>query len=145
MTDLLALTADLPLRHVAAGEVLIDEGADGGTLYVLASGTCAIERDGVVFASVGHPGAVFGEMAVVLGKPVLSVPVRHQAEQELNAAWLDALGLGVYARRIDADTLGTFLARDWPTVRRDPRLYRGTADACVAVESALARAVAEAA
>lgn len=82
MTDLLALTADLPLRHVAAGEVLIDEGADGGTLYVLASGTCAIERDGVVFASVGHPGAVFGEMAVVLGKPATAT-VRAQTDVDV--------------------------------------------------------------
>jgi len=96
-------------------------------------------------AVVANGGFTTLAEAVVLGKPVLSVPLRHQSEQELNAAWLEALDLGVYARRIDGVVLGRFLERDWPSTPRDPRLYRGTADACAAVERALARAVAEAA
>jgi len=40
--------------------------------------------------------------ATVLGKPVLSCPIRHQGEQELNAAWLAHLGLGLRTRRIEA-------------------------------------------
>jgi uncharacterized protein (TIGR00661 family) len=36
--------------------------------------------------------------AVCLGKPVLSVPIRHQGEQELNAAWLEHEGLGASMR-----------------------------------------------
>jgi uncharacterized protein (TIGR00661 family) len=35
-------------------------------------------------------------------KPVLSVPLFHQAEQQLNAAWLAALGLGLTAPRVTA-------------------------------------------
>ena len=69
MTDLLALSADLPTRTVTAGDVLIAEGSDPGVLYVLSSGSVTVERDGVAFASIDAPGAIFGEMSVVLGKP----------------------------------------------------------------------------
>jgi CRP-like cAMP-binding protein len=69
VTDLLALSDDLPLATIAAGDVLIAEGAAAGPLYVLVSGTVSVERDGVAFATIDAPGAVFGEMAVVLGKP----------------------------------------------------------------------------
>jgi len=69
VTDLLALSEDLPLVTLAAGDVLIAEGADAGPLYVLVSGSVDVERDGVPFARIDNPGAIFGEMAVVLGKP----------------------------------------------------------------------------
>lgn len=38
-------------------------------MYVLTSGAVTIERDGVVFSRVETPGAIFGEMSVVLGSP----------------------------------------------------------------------------
>jgi len=69
VTDLLALSTDLPTRTVTAGDVLIAEGSDPGVLYVLSSGSVTVERDGVAFASIDTPGAIFGEMSVVLGKP----------------------------------------------------------------------------
>lgn len=69
MTGLLPLTEDLPVRTVPAGEVLIDEGAEPGPMYVLVSGEASIEREGVPFARILHPGAIFGEMSVVLGRP----------------------------------------------------------------------------
>jgi CRP/FNR family transcriptional regulator, cyclic AMP receptor protein len=69
MTDLLALAADLPLVTVPAGDVLIEEDTDPGVLYVLVSGAVAVERDGVPFARIDTPGAIFGEMSVVLGRP----------------------------------------------------------------------------
>jgi CRP/FNR family cyclic AMP-dependent transcriptional regulator len=69
MTDLLALCADLPVESTAAGEVLIQEGTESGRMFVLVSGSLAVERDGVPIARVDTPGAVLGEMSVVLGKP----------------------------------------------------------------------------
>jgi CRP-like cAMP-binding protein len=38
-------------------------------MYVLVNGELEIEHDGVVFARVDTPGAVFGEMSAVLGRP----------------------------------------------------------------------------
>lgn len=52
--------------------------------------------------------SLLGE-AIYLGKPVLSVPVRHQFEQEMNARYVEKLGYGVSARKLDPDVLATFL------------------------------------
>ena len=52
---------------------------------------------------------VMGE-AVYLRKPMLSVPVRHQFEQVLNARWLERLGYGRYAESLaDPGTVHRFL------------------------------------
>jgi len=69
VTDLLALCADLPVQHVADGEVLIEEGTRPARLLVLRSGAVTVERDGTPFARIDSPGAVFGELSFVLGKP----------------------------------------------------------------------------
>jgi len=69
VTDLLALCADLPLRSWQPGEVLIEFGQVASHMYVLTSGSVTIERDGVVFSRIDTPGAIFGEMSVVLGCP----------------------------------------------------------------------------
>lgn len=53
-------------------------------------------------AVVSNGGFMTLAEATVLGKPVLSCPIRHQGEQELNAAWLAHLGLGLRCRRIAA-------------------------------------------
>jgi CRP/FNR family cyclic AMP-dependent transcriptional regulator len=69
MTELLEHCTDLPVRRIDAGEVLIEEGSDPGALLVLASGSVTVERDDVPFARIDHPGAVFGEMSWILGRP----------------------------------------------------------------------------
>jgi CRP-like cAMP-binding protein len=69
MTELLALCTDLPLRTVPQGEVLIDSGELIAQMYVLATGSVTIERDGVPFARIDAPGSIFGEMSVVLDQP----------------------------------------------------------------------------
>lgn len=81
--------------------------------------------------------------ALYLGKPILTVPIRHQGEQELNAAWLETLGYGMRARRIDGLVVRGFLERvanryEEPPI--DARLITGRADAFRAVSRALAEA-----
>ena len=49
--------------------------------------------------------------AVYLGKPVLSVPLRGQFEQLMNARYLQREGFGLCAPAIDAPTLSEFLDR----------------------------------
>jgi len=46
---------------------------------------------------------------VSLKVPLLSVPVAHQYEQELNARYLEQLGYGAWARRLDLEPLLQFL------------------------------------
>jgi CRP/FNR family cyclic AMP-dependent transcriptional regulator len=56
-------------RDVATGTTLLREGETTGRLYVLAAGAVEILRGDTRVATVGEPGAVFGEMSVLLGKP----------------------------------------------------------------------------
>ena len=48
---------------------MVRQGEPGGRLLVLISGTVVVSRDGVAVARTDRPGAVFGEMAVALGRP----------------------------------------------------------------------------
>ena len=49
--------------------MLLTEGETSGRLYVLAEGTLAVSRGGTVVSVVEEPGAVFGEISALIGKP----------------------------------------------------------------------------
>ncbi len=66
MASLLTLTFSQPTRPLKSGEVLITQGDPGGTLFVLESGKLIVERDGVEIAKITEPGALVGEMSVLL-------------------------------------------------------------------------------
>jgi len=74
--------------------------------------------------------------ALFLGKRVLSIPLRGQGEQELNAAYLRALGLGSAARSISAGDVRTLLAAPPPT----GRIAAGNGDALARLDQLLAEA-----
>ena len=82
MTALLEFCSDLPTERVAPGAVLIEEGTQPTRMYVLRSGSVLIQRDDVRVARIDSPGAVLGEMAVVLGKPATATVVA-ESEAEL--------------------------------------------------------------
>jgi CRP/FNR family cyclic AMP-dependent transcriptional regulator len=84
VTDLLDYCDGLPLRSVVAGDVLIEEGVRHDGMLVLVSGSVNVEREGVPFARVDTPGAVFGEMSVVLDK-VATATVRARSDVEVYA------------------------------------------------------------
>jgi uncharacterized protein (TIGR00661 family) len=50
--------------------------------------------------------------AVYLGKPILSVPIRRQFEQTLNALYVEKLGYGRYVKHLDAPAIGEWLERN---------------------------------
>ncbi len=56
-------------RAFAKGTVLLPEGQNTGRLYVLSSGTMEVLRGDTQVAVVSDPGAVFGEMSVLLDTP----------------------------------------------------------------------------
>src|SRR5690606_12772618 len=78
MATLLTLTFSQPTLELAPGDVLIKEGDPGGDLYVLESGRLGVERDGVALATIAAPGALIGEMSVLLGT-ANTATVRAQA------------------------------------------------------------------
>ena len=69
MDDLLDDCRDLPLVDVAEGALIIEQGQAPGAFLVLVEGAVTIERDGIAFARIDTPGALLGEMSVVLGEP----------------------------------------------------------------------------
>ncbi len=69
MQSLLDYCRELAQIDVASGDVLLREGERSGKLYVLAEGTLEVFRGEVEIAHVAEPGAVFGEMSVLLDLP----------------------------------------------------------------------------
>jgi CRP/FNR family transcriptional regulator, cyclic AMP receptor protein len=67
MASILTLVMGQPKRELATGELLIEEGEAGGELYVLEKGRLVVERDGVEIARIIEPGALIGEISVLLG------------------------------------------------------------------------------
>jgi len=63
-------------------------------------------------AVITNGGLSLMHEAIYLGKPILSVPVRHQFEQEMNARYLEQCGYGLAAPHIDADVLDAFLRQE---------------------------------
>ncbi|MGY2874917.1 CRP/FNR family transcriptional regulator, cyclic AMP receptor protein [Marmoricola sp. URHA0025 HA25] len=110
MTDLLAYATELPLLSVAPGETLIEEGTSPGRMFVLQEGAVVIEHDGVPFARIDTPGAVFGEMAWVLEKPATAT-VRAVGEVEVRVVddpmlfFTDAPGAALTVLRTTASRL----------------------------------------
>jgi CRP-like cAMP-binding protein len=80
--SLLDFCRGCPQRELAPGAVLIEEGERSGRLFVLAAGTLEVHRGDVAFATASEPGAVFGEMSVLLDLP-------HTASvRALTPAWV---------------------------------------------------------
>ncbi|GLR95620.1 Crp/Fnr family transcriptional regulator [Bradyrhizobium liaoningense] len=56
-------------RQVAAGTLIVNKGGTSGHLYVLMQGKLEVLKGEMVVATVTEPGAVLGEMSVLLGQP----------------------------------------------------------------------------
>jgi CRP-like cAMP-binding protein len=66
MSEILRLCAGMPQRTVAAGEVILQEGQRSGVLFILVEGAVEILKGDVQVNTVDEPGAIFGEMSVLL-------------------------------------------------------------------------------
>ena len=61
--------ATLPLVTYQAGDTVIADGSRTGRLLILSKGTVVIVKGGTEIAKVAEPGAVFGELSVLLDQP----------------------------------------------------------------------------
>jgi len=92
MTGIAALTVSLPLERLAPGTHLTTEGTRSGQLYVLESGRLRVTRSGVTIATLDTPGAIVGEMAVLLGTPHSATVIAETAvEVRVMANAIEAL------------------------------------------------------
>ena len=86
-------------KNAKHGNCTLKEFSEDGFVEDLAGARAVVANGGL---------SLIGE-AVYLGKPIFSVPVRNQYEQVLNARYLEELGYGLGAERIEADVLRLFL------------------------------------
>ena len=61
--------ATLPLATYQAGETALSATSTTGRLLILQEGAVAVVKEGVEIARVTEPGAVFGELSVLLDQP----------------------------------------------------------------------------
>jgi CRP-like cAMP-binding protein len=69
MPTVLDLCSSLPLKTLAAGETLLEEGKTSGVLYVLVEGAVEVVKGDLQITTVSDPGTFFGEMSVLLQQP----------------------------------------------------------------------------
>lgn len=69
MGSILDMCHEAPLQELPPGTVLLPEGKTSGHLYVLKSGAVEVLRGDTQVAVIEEPGAVFGEMSVLLKRP----------------------------------------------------------------------------
>lgn len=103
--------AALPLETYRAGETVLAEGTSTGRLLILKSGRVNVVKGGIEIAGVRDPGAIFGELSVLLDQPH-AADVRTSETSEFHVA--DAASLlgqdpiallyvaTVLARRLDS-------------------------------------------
>jgi len=103
-TALLERCAGHPVRELAPGDVLMTEGGRSNLLFVLVEGRFEVAHQGSVIATVAEPGAVLGEVSILLGSDhgatvTATVPSRvHVMEEPLDALMADAEALLEVAR-----------------------------------------------
>src|SRR5947199_3688561 len=69
MREILDYCAGGVQRDVSAGAFVVHEGHTTGHLHVLAEGRLQVIKDDTVVAAITEPGAVLGEMSVLLDQP----------------------------------------------------------------------------
>src|SRR3954470_14610792 len=69
MRDILEYCIGGLRRNVSAGTDVVHEGGRTGHLYVLIEGRLEVVKGDTIVATLSEPGAVLGEMSVLLDKP----------------------------------------------------------------------------
>jgi CRP/FNR family transcriptional regulator, cyclic AMP receptor protein len=84
--------ATLPVASFQTGEAVLAVGSRAGQLLILKKGTVAVVKDGIEIVRVSDPGAVFGELSILLNLQSHTADVRaledsqfHIADEELLA------------------------------------------------------------
>jgi len=91
----------LEVRIYGMRRGITEEQVEGTLRYRPFSETAFIEDLATARAVIAGGGFTLMGEAVVLRKPMMSVPVGHQFEQVMNARYLEHLGYGQYAKRAD--------------------------------------------
>ncbi len=69
MRSILSMCDGVPIETFAAGETVLQEGTRTGRVFVLVSGRLEVLRGATQVAILDEPGAVVGEMSLLLAAP----------------------------------------------------------------------------
>lgn len=69
LADILDMVADSPKVSVADGEAIVTDGEESPPLCVLVSGELEVQRRGNAIIRIGEPGAIVGELGMLLEQP----------------------------------------------------------------------------
>ncbi len=69
LRSVLERLSEYPLLVFEAGDVVLSTGGETGRLLVLSKGAVDVIKNEVYITRVTEPGAVFGDMAILLGQP----------------------------------------------------------------------------
>lgn len=75
----------MPERKFEAGEIVIEEGASGGELLILAEGEVEILKQNYQINTVDSEGSIFGEVSVLLNLPAMATVKTVKASRFLVA------------------------------------------------------------
>lgn len=67
--EILDACRHLPVAAFQPGDIVLAEGQTTGRLYILAEGMVEVAKGDVQINQVSDPGAIFGDMSVLLGIP----------------------------------------------------------------------------
>jgi CRP/FNR family cyclic AMP-dependent transcriptional regulator len=104
-----------PIEAYQSGETVLTGGTTTGKLLVMIEGVVEVVRDGRRIAEVAEPGAVFGELALLLDRP-------HTADVRALAPSTFHVADGRTILRVDSTTtlyVAVVLAQRLTTVNRD--------------------------
>ncbi len=59
----------VPVRQYAEGATILEQGKNAGVLVVLVDGAIEVSKQGVRITVTDDPGAVFGEISILLERP----------------------------------------------------------------------------
>ena len=82
--------ASLPIAVYEPGETVLEAGSTTGQLFILRNGVVEVVKDGLQIATVSEPGAVFGDLSIILNKPH-TADVRALERSEFHVAQASSL------------------------------------------------------
>jgi CRP/FNR family cyclic AMP-dependent transcriptional regulator len=66
MKDMLTLSSHLPEKEFAPGDIVVKEGGVAGDIWILVTGALQVRRAGQLVNTITQPGALIGEISVLL-------------------------------------------------------------------------------